>query len=1327
MKIKFTRRALSVLLSAVILLTALPLSVFSVSAQDLTGAYGQVLLEGTVNWVDDGNADGFRPGSVEVGLYANNVEVMKQTVTGPDWKYSFDISDGVPGFDSPVGLTFTVSHPPVDRYNTSEIVHPVVQFSDPSVTGGWKKESPCSDLNISHEGVPGMSVVASKMTTDGIVVIWSEEPLAGYERSIIIDSLEKNANGIGNPKGYVFLSGEGANSEYGITVRSTHVLYEQTNKWSMFFVGIYSRGESTVSPSHITNTYAPELITVQAEKVWNDENDRDRIRPASVTFQLYKTVNGNTVTVGSPVTVDGSTRWACQFENLHKYEDGHLIEYSVQEVSVPEGYTSTVEYDPEGTGVIVVTNTHIPAKVSVSASKEWDDNDNRDNARPTSVTLALYADGVKVEGSEKTVSEDNDWSARWNDLYQNVSGKLIQYTVREENVPEGYTVSYTASSANNYVITNSRTEVATTDVPVRKVWNDNDNQDGVRPTGIVVQLYADGAPIDTLTLTDATLWQGVFRDLPKYRAGAVGVAIGYTVAEITAQYPANSVAITDGKIPAIDGRSTGYTGTVSGNAEDGYLLTNTHVPETVSVKAEKRWDDQDNQDGVRPASVTLHLLADGVHTGQTRTVVPDENGAWLAEWNDLPQYKHGWRIDYTVTEGDLAEGYSVSYSMEDGVRIVTNRYTPEKTAVNVEKIWDDQDNRDGIRPESVEVALYANGTETGKTVTLTREGRWIGSFTDLDRMENGTEIVYTVQEITVVPGYEAPTYSVDTYTGDLEIINKHVPETTEVRVSKVWDDQDDRDGKRPASVTVELYADGVSTGKTAVLSDANGWSITFPDLAKKSNGTDVVYGVAETAVPAGYKVTYTRTNDGLVITNRYLPEKLSIPVTKVWDDGNDQDGIRPESVTVGLYKGDVKIHELVLQASDLWQGEFADLDKYENGTEIVYTVKEETVPEGYTQSVDGFVITNTHIPQVTSLAVNKVWDDDDNCDGMRPEKIVVHIEKNGEHMGPDYKRELSEANGWKTVWEDLPKYTDGEENVYLAYEETVAGYDAHYVRNSETSVTVTNVHVPERIAVSVVKVWEDGNNRDGIRPGSVTVQLYANGTEVPGESLTLSEANQWQGIFHDLVKYQNGEAIRYTVEEVTTADGYTQQVVTGTDGIHRVTNTHAPETTVFRVSKEWADGNDSRGVRPDAIVVQLYANDVAVPDGIAELSDANGWQYTWDSIFEGPMYVYRNGERIVYTVQEIGYMENGVQIDGIPLGYTVSYDGSDDGYSTRIKNTYRPGVTPPPDVEVPGITPEPQTPPQTGDEAELALWFALLLLSGAGIFGLTFRDSKNRS
>ena len=87
----------------------------------------------------------------------------------------------------------------------------------------------------------------------------------------------------------------------------------------------------------------------------------------------------------------------------------------------------------------------------------------------------------------------------------------------------------------------------------------------------------------------------------------------------------------------------------------------------------------------------------------------------------------------------------------------------------------------------------------------------------------------------------------------------------------------------------------------------------------------------------------------------------TISGTKTWNDNNNQDGIRPSSITVNLLANGRQVASKTVSASDNWQYSFDNLAAYANGQKITYTVTEDAVA-GYTSTVDGYNITNTHNP-----------------------------------------------------------------------------------------------------------------------------------------------------------------------------------------------------------------------------------------------------------------------------------------------------------------------------------------------------------------------------
>ena len=89
-----------------------------------------------------------------------------------------------------------------------------------------------------------------------------------------------------------------------------------------------------------------------------------------------------------------------------------------------------------------------------------------------------------------------------------------------------------------------------------------------------------------------------------------------------------------------------------------------------------------------------------------------------------------------------------------------------------------------------------------------------------------------------------------------------------------------------------------------------------------------------------------------------------------------------------------------------------------------------------------------------------------------------------------------------------------------------------------------------------IKVWDDKNNQDGIRPDQIKVQLYANDEKVKDE-VVLNAGNNWSYMYESLDKYKEGKEINYTIKEVE-VEGYTSKVEINGDGNFVITNTHTP-------------------------------------------------------------------------------------------------------------------------------------------------------------------------
>ncbi|MBR2257281.1 MAG: Cna B-type domain-containing protein [Blautia sp.] len=1198
-------------------------------------------IHGSKSWEDTDDQDGIRPDEVTLHLFGNGEFVASTKATAAnDWKYSFI---GVDSYKNGKEITYTISEEPIDGYEVSYDRNTVINTHIPdSIDIAGKKIWNDADDN---DGIRPASVTV-RLRADGEIVTekaitqednWSYlfEGLpkfkSGHEIRYTVD--EDDVEGyIKEIEGYditnthtpeiIAVRGsktwDDNNDQDGIRPASIMVrLYADQREidskevtaaegWKYTFASLpkYSGGKevlysitedsvdgykASINGFEILNVHQPDKRDITVSKIWNDENDQDGIRPVSVDIQLY----ADTKPYGDPITLSAENKWQGRWKNLSVCSDGKPIVYSIKEIDIPTGYTCSVSGDADSG--YLITNSHIPERITLSGTKKWEDNNNQDGMRPTFVTVWLHANGKAVEST--TASEENGWKYRFEDLDKYENGKEIQYIITESAV-ENYNVRL---DGNDLINTHSP---ETTFVSVVKEWDDGDNQDGIRPASIEIQLYADSESYgDPVSLTEEGRWSHTYNGLPAFKGGK---PITYSVEELT--------------VP------DGYESYISGSTEKGFTITNRHDPEEITVEGRKIWNDKDNQDGIRPDETEVILYADGVEAGRTKATL---QGFWTYLFQNLPKNKDGREILYSVGEVPV-EGYTTSV---DGFAI-TNHHKTENIDIEGRKLWDDAGDQDGIRPEAVKIFLYADGGQIAETKAAAENG-WIFSFTGLPKNRNGLAIDYTIEE-EVIDGY---TSSVDGYT----ITNTHIPQKVTIEGRKIWEDRDDQDGIRPESVKILLYADGVETDSRIVTAE-DGWAYSFGQLNKYRNGKEITYSIDE--APSDHD-GYEKTIDGFDIINVHLPATLTISGKKTWEDAEDQDGIRPESITVKLYGNGKEISQETASAASGWTYTFVNLPKYENGKEIIYSIGEVPV-DGYEAEVVGYDIVNTHLPEVTSIDITKVWEDADNQDGVRPESVRVQLIANGKF----YKEPitLNAENRWSYKWDHLPVNEAGTEISYSVKEISFPdGYTSAVSGDAEGGFIITNTHEPEKTYLDGKKKWEDHNNQDGIRPSSVTVRLHGNGKEAGYVYVT--EKDNWEYSFDDLDKYADGKEIQYIITE-DAVEGYRSEL----DG-NDLVNIHAPETTFVSVVKEWDDGDDQDGIRPETAVIQLYADFEPCGDPVV-LSEENKWTYTFNEL---P--VYKDGLFIHYSVEETT----------IPDGYKASVTGSAvKGYT--IINTHEPEI-----------------------------------------------------
>lgn len=308
----------------------------------------------------------------------------------------------------------------------------------------------------------------------------------------------------------------------------------------------------------------------------------------------------------------------------------------------------------------------------------------------------------------------------------------------------------------------------------------------------------------------------------------------------------------------------------------------------------------------------------------------------------------------------------------------------------------------------------------------------------------------------------------------------------------------------PASITVQLYsstnpedaekgntADRLKVeGKTLILRNPNpasaNWTGSFTNLPLYTADGDPIYYYAKEIQIAGkdlvkaadgcylvtigskeyhFRFSFDTTTTGSYKTTLVNVEYSDITGTKTWEDNSDAYGTRPDGITLALYRKAGTGAEKVVNGADgkplqpawvksgnTWTYTYTHLPQANaQGEAYTYRVEEiqTTGPAGgdqYTVTQNGMNLTNT-LTGTVNLQAEKLWQDNDNALGLRPEEIIVELCVNG---SPDPTRTLTltAANDWKGSFDGLAKYdSHGALIRYSVREESQSmplGYRVYY-------------------------------------------------------------------------------------------------------------------------------------------------------------------------------------------------------------------------------------------------------------------------------------------
>ena len=533
--------------------------------------------------------------------------------------------------------------------------------------------------------------------------------------------------------------------------------------------------------------------------------------------------------------------------------------------------------------------------------------------------------------------------------------------------------------------------------------------------------------------------------------------------------------------------------------------------ETASVTFVKKWDDANDQDGIRPESISIKLN-DAKGDEKAAATVKDTTN-WSHTFTDLPKYDgEGDEIDYskyTVTEGKV-DGYKASKLSGEGTAedpfVITNKHTtdtvgtdtgepvdpddpdgPKKKVVNATKVWDDEDDKLGMR-DDVTLRLVGKAEVDGSEQVVYNQAKTIEkgaasltvSWSNVPKNYNGAEISYEVTEDALF-GYTSEVTGNATAGFTVKnTISSDIPAS--VSVSKEWQDANDVDGVRPDEITFKLMQkvgteepDEYDSQTVDVENDGTA-EYTWDDLPIEVDGKPALYSVEEEAVDKYDSQILAVAPGEFVAVNTHTPETYGDPdgptdpsdpnfegikVTKVWSDGRDAHGNRPDHVIFHLLangkdtgKSAVAFGDHTANSWDAvgWTG----LPKNDENGAINYSVSEDNVPN-YDSAVggdigSGFTVTNTHNVASDSikLVIVKEWKDaDGNPIEEAPAAARIHIMEKvngyGENEVDSFQfEEGSSGDELTRTFDDMPTLEHRLNITYSIKEDRVAGYKTTY-------------------------------------------------------------------------------------------------------------------------------------------------------------------------------------------------------------------------------------------------------------------------------------------
>ena len=607
--------------------------------------------------------------------------------------------------------------------------------------------------------------------------------------------------------------------------------------------------------------------------------------------------------------------------------------------------------------------------------------------------------------------------------------------------------------------------------------------------------------------------------------------------------------------------------TDSDNRAVNFIIPTVKDEKTVNLKVNKTWD------GKVPESVAngITFKVNPSPDGKQLQVTVKPNG-WSGELNDIPKYKNGEAITYTISEPVSSDYKVISPEPANGQLSgtkddagnwkfdVKNKNT-EKTSLVVIKNWVTADGKEAPADLkfAAKVQLYNGITKVGNPVAFDN-GK--AEFTGLDKYNTAGDLIdYTVKEVNE-KGEEESSNKITNGKFNYEVTYKYYnnsavvtnkvtnPEaqTFDINLKKAWKGgvgneaefvfTNSKDANNPITKTLKKAEDNF--GEDSI------WEkkVTLPKY--NNDGSKARYTVTESAKGFNSSNVNPTTVDAnvTIVEATNTRNTKDITVTKVWEKTPKE---LETDITVDLYENDVKSNNSKKIVKGKYQTTFENLPATkEDGTPIKYTFREagedagnitfdngEKFDVGYDDTTH--TITNTYKnlkDKMIEVTLTKKWV------GPERESAIFNFVSIGDNTGIAPKKVTLTKGNWQAEV-SLRKYNDdGKLAKYKVTEDTVLGFvsnapDGIEVTKDGQKVEFTNTQVTGKL--TIVKKWI-GAPEAG-KEVTFTVNPNPNNQEFKLTKNDATSDNTWSKEFKLPIYDLNGKAIEYTVTEKT-IEGY---------------------------------------------------------------------------------------------------------------------------------------------------------------------------------------------